>query len=89
MSNASLYDLNTGQFPDTHTHAVVFPRLKKTSLDYDDLNSYLPLSNISFISKLAERVVARRVIDHAECNKLFPVKQSAYTDSSTVLSLLS
>jgi len=69
---------NASQFPDSHKHAVVFPRLKKPLLDSDDLNSYWPISNLSFISKLGESVVARRFINHAECNKLFPVKQSAY-----------
>ena len=65
-------------FPDFHKHAVVFPRLKKPSLDVNDLNSYRPISNLSFVSKLVERVAACRFVDHAEQNKLFPVKQSAY-----------
>jgi hypothetical protein len=75
MCNASM---RSGKFPDLHKHAVVYPRLKKPSLDADDLNSYRPISNLSFVSKLVERVTARRFVDHAEQNKLFPVKQSAY-----------
>lgn len=89
MCNASL---QSGIFPDSHKHAVVFPRLKKPSLDPDDSNSYRPISNLSFISKLIERVVANRYIDHAELNKLFPVKQSAYrrhhSTESAVLSVM-
>jgi len=65
-------------FPNLHKHAVIFPRLKKPSLDADDLNSYRPISNLSFDSKLVERVAACRFVDHAEKNKLFPVKQIAY-----------
>jgi len=69
--------LRSGQFPDSHKHSVVFPRLK-TSLDSYDLNSYRPILNLNFILKLVERVVTRRFITHVETNKLFPVKQSAY-----------
>jgi hypothetical protein len=75
ICNASL---RSGNFPDSHKHAAIFPRLKKPSLDPDNLNSYRPISNLSFVSKLVERVAACRFIDHAEQNKLFPVKQSAY-----------
>ena len=75
MCNASL---QSGKFPDLHKHAAVFPRLKKSSLIADDLNSYRPISNLSFVSKLVEKAAARRSIDHAEPNSLFPVKQSAF-----------
>ena len=89
MCNASL---QSGIFPYSHKDAVVFPRLKKPSLDPDDANSYRAISNLSFVSKLVERVVASRYIDHAEQNKLFPVKQSAYrrhhSTESAVLSVM-
>jgi len=58
---------------------VVYPRLKKATLDPDDPSSYRPISNLSFISKLVERVVASsRFVKHAEGKELFPVNQSAY-----------
>src|SRR5208282_1307584 len=75
MCNSSL---RSGKFPDSQKHAVVCPRLKKPTLDPDDVNSYRPISNLSFASKLVERVVASRFTAHAEYNKLFPVRQSAY-----------
>ena len=83
MCNVSL---RCGQFPDSHKHAVIFPRLKKPSFDSDDPNSYRPISNLSFISKLVERVVARGFVDHTEHNKLFR-SSSLPTDNSTVHSL--
>jgi len=64
--------------PDTQKLAIVHPRLKKPSLDASDLNSYRPISNLSFLSKLMERVVANRYTAHAENNSLFPDRQSAY-----------
>jgi hypothetical protein len=52
--------------------------LKKPSLDPCDVNSYWPISNLSFVSKFIERVVASRFLQHVEDNALFPVNQSAY-----------
>ena len=53
-------------------------RLKKPMLDADDPCSIRPISNLSFISKLVERVVTSRFVLHYENNKLFPASQSAY-----------
>ena len=75
ICNASL---QSGVLPGTHKSALVFPRLKKPTLDVDDANSYRPISNLSFASKLVERVVATRFTIHAERHNLFPSNQSAY-----------
>jgi len=58
--------------------AIVKPRLKKPTLNHDDLNSYRPISNLSFISKVVERVVAARLSAHFESQDLLPSRQSAY-----------
>ena len=58
-------------------HAIVSPRLKKP-LNPDDLNSYRPISNLNFISKTIERVVAVKFNEHADANNLLPVRQFAY-----------
>jgi hypothetical protein len=75
ICNASL---QAGYLPDVQKQAIVLPRLKKPTLDNDDIGSYRPISNLSFLSKLVERVVASRFSGHAELNKLLPVRQSAY-----------
>lgn len=75
MCNASLAE---GVFPSTLKQAIVKPRLKKSTLDPDDLNSYRPISNLSFISKVVERVVADRFTEHVESQDLLPSRQSAY-----------
>jgi len=64
--------------PISHKHAVVRPRLKKQNLDPDDVKSYRPVSNLSYLSKLIERSVAKRLTVHLEANKLLPPRQSAY-----------
>lgn len=64
--------------PAAQKRAIVTPRLKNASLDPGNLNSYRPISNLSFISRVVERVVASKFVQNAEIKKLFPVQQSAY-----------
>ena len=70
--------MQAGIFPSSHRHAIVLPRIKKTTLDPDSLTSYRPISNLSFISKVVERVVARRLMSHITTHSLLPSRQSAY-----------
>ena len=75
MCNLSLSE---GIFPDCLKNAIVRPRLKKTNLDPEDMNSYRPISNLTFLSKTVERVVAIRFVEHSELHKLMLCHQSAY-----------
>ena len=70
--------LQSGFLPASQKQARVTARLKKPSLNPDDLNSFRPISNVTFLSKLVERVVARQFTAHANKHDLFPVRQSAY-----------
>jgi len=72
------FTLSNGVMPASQMHAIVLPRLKKPCLDPTNLSSYRPISNLSFLSKLVERVATVRFISHAEENKLFPDRQSSY-----------
>jgi len=63
--------------PEAQKPAVVRPRLDKPTLDAFELNSYRPISNLSFLSKLVERVVTAKYTRHAEQLSLFPARQSA------------
>jgi len=75
VCNASL---QSGFLPASQKQARVTARLKKPSLNPDDLNSFRPISNVTFLSKLVERVVARQFTAHANKHDMFPVRQSAY-----------
>lgn len=66
------------RFPDTHKKAVVHPLLKKPTLDPSDLNSYRPISNLSFVSKTLERLVSRQLVNHTDKHDLFSTTQSGY-----------
>jgi hypothetical protein len=86
LVNASL---SSGNFPSQLKSAIVLPLLKKPSLDTEILKNYRPVSNLSFISKLIEKVVASRILDHMKDNNLLDEMQSAYRSGhSTETALL-
>ena len=70
--------LNSGYVPQVFKVAVMKPLLKKPSLDPDILANYRPISNLPFISKILERVVASQLGDHLHRNDLFEVFQSGF-----------
>ena len=70
--------ITTDVFPSAFKYALVSPFLKKTSLDKNELNSYRPVSKLSFVSKITEKVVAARFSNHLTDNGLYEQMQSAY-----------
>ena len=58
--------------------ACVHPLLQKTSLDHDMLRNYRPVSTLSHLSKVIEKVVALRLSDHLDSQNLNEPFQSAY-----------
>ena len=68
----------SGTLPDTEKLAIVTPILKKRDLDPDSAKSYRPISNLTFISKLIERIVSRRLTSYLSEHNLLPTVQSAY-----------
>ena len=42
---------------------MVTPLIKKANLPSDNLKNYCPVSGLSFISKLVERVVAKQLLE--------------------------
>ena len=78
----------SGYFPRTWKCALVQPLLKKDGLP-PVFRKFGPVSNLAFISKLAETVVAKQLQHYLNCNSLFPVFQSAYRKNhSTETALL-
>ena len=75
MVNASL---SQGRLPVSQKHAIVTPLLKKTGLDSSNMNNFRPVSNLSFISKVVERVVTSQLHQYLAANDLLPRFHSAY-----------
>ena len=84
-----LVSLQHGLLPESQKAAIVTLILKKHDLDPDDVKSYRPISNLTFISKVIERIVASQLTDYLQMNRLLPDHQSAYRQGhSTETALL-
>ena len=68
----------TGIVPSNFKKAIIRPLLKKENLDQNELKNYRPVSNLSFLSKILEKVVMKQLIEHIELNHLSEFFQSAY-----------
>jgi len=70
--------LESGQVPDGFKVAQVTPLLKKEGLDCNILSNYRPVSNLPFVSKVLEKVVAHQLTTHLQLHGLHDSLQSAY-----------
>ena len=71
--------LSTGTFSIHFKQSLVTPLLKKPSPDKEILNNYRPISNLSLISKITERIVKSPLNEHLSSKSLCNPNQSAYT----------
>ena len=51
--------MSTGHFPSTFKEAFITSAIKKPVIDVTNTQSYRPISNLSVVSKLLERIVAQ------------------------------
>jgi len=56
--------LSEGHFPAVFKEAFITPVMKKPGLDAADTSSYRPISNLSVLSKLLERLVVRQLMGY-------------------------
>ena len=81
--------LTHSEVPPKLKHALISPLIKKLLLDPDVFKNYRPVSNLPYISKLIERIVAVRLVKHLNDNGLYENNQSAYRElHSTETALL-
>ena len=84
LVNASL---KGGSF-DGLKAAVVKPLIKDRNLDKEILKCYRPVSNLTFLSKIIERVVHEQLNKHMENNNLITDDQSGYKKGHSTETLL-
>ena len=78
ITNIINSSLLSGQVPSILKTARVTPIIKKPTLDPEVLNNYRPISNIPYLVKTIERVVAQEIHSHLTINNLYSEIQSAY-----------
>ena len=85
--------LVTGRFPAGFRQAFITPIVKKPGLDGADASSHRPISNLSVLSKLLERLVARQLMEYMTSANPLPAQQSGfrpcYSTETAVLQVLS
>ncbi|XP_049434761.1 uncharacterized protein LOC125890251 [Epinephelus fuscoguttatus] len=70
--------LQAGHVPSALKTAVIRPLLKKHTLDPDVLANYRLISNLPFVSKVLEKVVAAQLHNHLKINCLYETFQSGF-----------
>ena len=89
LCNIVNMSLSTGVIPVSEKRAVITPLLKKPGLDKEVLSNYRPVSSLSFLSKLIERLVVRCLDNFLASHSLIDPFQSAYkTGLSTETALV-
>ena len=72
------WSLEHGSVPSRMKSAYITPIVKKGGMDSADAKSYRPISNLSVLSKLLERLVSQQLLAYLKQNDLLPNRQSAY-----------
>lgn len=70
--------LTSGTVPNIFKISHISPRLKKNGLNPEEMKSYRPVNNLSFISKVLEKVVVAQLTSYLKTNGLHDPLQSAY-----------
>ena len=87
--SGKLLSLETSVMPTELKQAVIRPLWKKPSLDYKEFQNFRPISNLTFLSKVIEKVVALQLVDlrwtKMVCVKFF---KSAYRANGVALKRL-
>jgi hypothetical protein len=77
--------LQSGVCPDAFKKALVIPLIKKANLDQETLGNYRPVSNLSFLSKVLEKVVAVQLKTYMYLHQNGLRHSSLHIEVSTVL----
>ena len=75
LCNTSLVE---GCLPGSQKRAIIRPEIKKPGLDPDNIKHYRPISNLTFLSKVIEKLVVRRLLRYLESCNLMPKLQSGF-----------
>lgn len=70
--------LQTGVFPSSLKTAIVKPLLKRNNLDPSVLSNYRPVLNLTFLSKILEKVVFNQLKDFLNSHDIFEKYQSGF-----------
>jgi hypothetical protein len=89
LTHITNLSFSSGEFPASLKHAIITPVIKKVGLDSEDLRNFRPISNLTLVNKLIERIASKWLENQLEISKWLHPFQSAYRKShSTETALL-
>ena len=68
--------------------SILVPVLKHTGLDSSDPLNFRPIANVSFLSKIIEKIAAYQLTVYLEANKMLPECQSGFRKGHSTKTLL-
>ena len=78
LANLANISFMSGHFPTVMKEGIVVPLLKMSGLDVTDLKKFRPVTNLSTISKVLERLALARLKPHIRASPNYYILQSAY-----------
>src|SRR6218665_1500110 len=85
LCNRSLCD---GDLPASQKRSILVPVLKAEGLDVTVPLNFRPVANVSFLSKIIEKVVAAQLSHYLDINNLLPIYQSGFRKGHSTETLL-
>src|SRR6218665_2364991 len=85
LCNSSIREAS---LPDSQKRSILLPGIKQDGLDQSDPANYRPSANVTFLSKILERIVANQLISYLDVNEMFPSKQSSFRRNHSTETLL-
>ena len=80
--------LQEGILPPSQKKSILVPVLKRDGLDASEPANFRPIANVSFLSKIIEKIVAFQLTAYLEMNNLLPVYQSGFRKGHSTETLL-
>ena len=77
--------LSSGFVPSTFKDAYITPLLKKASMVPANVRSYRPISNLSVMSKLLERLITKQLVEYLSSSGLLPARHRALHSAETAV----
>src|SRR6218665_954323 len=75
LCNSSFCD---GDLPASQKRSILVPVLKAEGLDVTVPLNFRPIANVSFLSKINEKIVAAQLTHYLDINNLLPIYQSGF-----------
>src|SRR6218665_3062689 len=85
LCNSSIRE---AQLPSSQKQCILHPVLKREGLDPSDPANYRLIANVTFLSKILERIIADQMIAYLDANGLLPSYQSGFRKNHSTETLL-